>query len=195
MPQLKVCGVKDAAFAICAEKRGVDFIGLVFAQGSSRHVTPGEAKAVVSALHTAKAVGVFTDHSVDEIATIASFAGLDVIQLHGPYSDADVGSLKAKGYEVWRLLGGNCGPEDAVLLDGRKGNKSGRADWSQVAPLRTAGHRVILAGSISEDNVADAVRTGADIIDVSGSLETAPGKKSLLLLERFLSAISLAKHE
>jgi len=74
-----------------------------------------------------------------------------------------------------------------VLLDGRRGNTSGRADWSLVAPLRSAGRRVVLAGGIGPSNVADAVRTGADVIDVSGSLETSPGVKSSGILDDLLA--------
>jgi indole-3-glycerol phosphate synthase/phosphoribosylanthranilate isomerase len=136
-------------------------------------------------------VGVFVDHSADEIAGIAAFVGLDVVQLHGDYDDDAVVATKARGYEVWRLYNAARGYDakaaDAILLDGRRGNESRRADWSLVEPLRRDGCRVVLAGGISTANIAAAIATGADVIDVNSSIEVAPGKKSLALLDELLA--------
>jgi len=199
VPQLKVCGITDAAFAVYAARRGVDYLGFVFADGSLRRVTVEQAReitAAVSGCRTSKPakvrfVGVFVKHTPSDIVDIAGRVGLDVIQLHGDYGADEIAFLKEKGYEVWRLYNPSRQPadgcEDAVLLDGRRGNTSGKADWSLVAPLRSAGRRVVLAGGIGPSNVADAVRTGADVIDVSGSLETSPGVKSSGILDDLLA--------
>ena len=205
MPRLKVCGITDAAFAVEAARRGVDYLGLIFAEGSPRRVTEVRAREIVGAVRQAgfspRFVGVFVKHSVDEIAEIASRVGFEVIQLHGEYSSDEVESLKAQGYEVWRLHGpapGRTGIlpvdscEDAVLLDGRRGTESHRADWSLVAPLKAAGRRVVLAGGISAANIADAAATGADVIDVNSSIESAPGVKSPALLAELLEAWACA---
>jgi len=194
VPQLKVCGITDAAFAVYAARRGVDYLGFVFADGSPRLVSPERAREIADGVRLRdgrglppRLVGVFTTQDAREIADVASAVGLDVVQLHGAYSDDDVAALKTEGYEVWRLFAGSPACEDAVLLDGRRGNTSGKADWSLVAPLRSAGRRVVLAGGIGPSNVADAVRTGADVIDVSGSLETSPGVKSSGILDDLLA--------
>lgn len=126
---------------------------------------------------------------------------LDVVQLHGRFDAAVVGDLKARGLEVWQLLvsGERSSPvnavvdpdavadpvvaADAVLVDGRVGDATGgtgrKADWSLVGELKRAGCRVVLAGGLSESNLAEAAATGADVLDVNSSLETAPGVKSL----------------
>lgn len=205
MPRLKVCGITDAAFAVEAARRGVDCLGLIFAEGSPRRVTEVRAREIVGAVRQAgfapRFVGVFVKHSVAEIAEIASRVGFEVIQLHGEYSSDEVASLKAQGYEVWRLHGPTTGRtgilpvdscEDAVLLDGRRGTESHRADWSLVAPLKAAGRRVVLAGGISAANIADAVATGADVIDVNSAIESAPGVKSPALLAELLEAWACA---
>ncbi len=205
MPRLKVCGITDAAFAVEAARRGVDCLGLIFAEGSPRRVTEVRAREIVGAVRQAgfapRFVGVFVKHSVAEIAEIASRVGFEVIQLHGEYSSDEVASLKAQGYEVWRLNGPATGRtgilpvdscEDAVLLDGRRGTESHRADWSLVAPLKAAGRRVVLAGGISAANIADAVATGADVIDVNSAIESAPGVKSPALLAELLEAWACA---
>ena len=243
MPRIKVCGVTDAAFAVEAARRGVDYLGLIFAEGSPRQVTPEKAHEIVANVRadvgtsavksTPRFVGVFVRHTPAEIVDVATRVGLDVIQLHGDYDDSAVTTLKKRGYEVWRLFnavartGGvdgvegqdsprgrlRCKPqrnevthrllagldldplheeslEDAVLLDGRRGNESRRADWSLVAPLKESGRRVVLAGGISAENISSAIATGADVIDVNSSIETSPGVKSLELLDELLRSIN-----
>ena len=241
MPRIKVCGVTDAAFAVEAARRGVDYLGLIFAEGSPRQVTPEKAHEIVAHVRadvgtsavksTPRFVGVFVRHTPAEIVDVATRVGLDAIQLHGDYDDSAVTTLKKRGYEVWRLFnavgrsaGVDCAKghdsprgrlrrkpqqhevahrllagldllheeslEDAVLLDGRRGNESRRADWSLVAPLKESGRRVVLAGGISAENISSAIATGADVIDVNSSIETSPGVKSLELLDELLRSIN-----
>ena len=200
MPELKVCGVTDAAFACAAAQRGVDYLGFIFAEGSPRRVTPAKAKEIrgtVERRSTAgtglpRFVGVFVAQTAGKIAEIARDVPLDVIQLHGDYGADAVSELKEAGYEVWRLHNSVGGGEDAVLLDGRRGTESRRADWSLVAELKRAGRRVVLAGAIAAENIAAAVATGADVIDVNSSLETAPGVKSVGRLDALLGELRRA---
>ena len=196
MHLLKVCGITSAAFAVGAAERGVNYLGFVFAAASPRRVTPDQARAIVTETRRSvpclpRFVGVFVEHSADEIADIAAFVGLDVVQLHGDYGDDAVAAIRARGYEVWRLCNAARGCDekaaDAILLDGRRGNESHRADWSLVEPLRRDGCRVVLAGGISADNITAAIATGADVIDVNSSIEVAPGRKSLVLLDELLA--------
>ena len=76
MPRLKVCGVADAAFAVEAARRGVDCLGLIFAEGSPRRVTEERAREIVGAVRQAgfspRFVGVFVKHPVAEIAEIVA---------------------------------------------------------------------------------------------------------------------------
>ena len=201
MPRLKVCGINDAAFAIEAAQRGIDYLGLIFADGSPRRVTVEQAVEIVSAVRerglAPRFVGVFVDHSVKEMLSIAAAVRLDTIQLHGDYGAEDVAALKSAGCEVWILHQAESDAEeiaDAVLLDGRCGEKRGgtgmRADWSLVAPLKHAGRRVVLAGGISAENFAAAIATGADVIDINSSIETSPGNKSVELLDELMSVAS-----
>jgi indole-3-glycerol phosphate synthase/phosphoribosylanthranilate isomerase len=200
LPELKVCGVTDAAFACAAAQRGVDYLGFIFAEGSPRRVTPAKAKEIrgtVERRSTAgtdlpRFVGVFVAQTAGEIAEIARDVPLDVIQLHEDYGADAVSELKAAGYEVWRLHNPVGGGEDAVLLDGRRGTESRRADWSLVAERKRAGRRVVLAGAIAAENIAAAVATGADVIDVNSSLETAPGVKSVGRLDALLGELRRA---
>ena len=198
-PEIKVCGITDAAFARHAETLGVNYLGFIFAEGSPRRVSPETAAEIVRALDgRARRVGVFTLTPIEEILAIAARVPLDIVQLHSTdYIDADVARLKANGLEVWQLLRGEARSDlpaaDAVLLDGiadgRCGGTGQRADWSRAEQLAATGVRVVLAGGISAENIRAAAATGCAVLDANSSLETSPGVKSIARLERLMAAI------
>ena len=179
LPKLKICGVNDAAFAAEAERCGANYIGVIFADGRPRRVTPAQAKEIVQSLRgAARAVGVFTTTPVAEVVQIAGEVGLGIVQLHRKAAAADVKALKDHGLEVWALAGG--ADADAMLFDSSHGDGE--------RSLRKGPWLSVLAGGISSGNVEEAVRSGADVIDASGSLESSPGVKSIALLHEFIDA-------
>ena len=62
--------------------------------------------------------------------------------------------------------------------------------WRGETAFRRGLWKSILAGGISEANVAEAVALGPDVIDVSGSLESARGVKSIPLLSSFVATLN-----
>ena len=69
----------------------------------------------------------------------------------------------------------------------------GRGAFRLVARRRRDGvpqgpWRTVLAGGVSAANVAAALSLRPDVIDVSGSLETSPGRKDVSLLDEFVRA-------
>ena len=122
-PKLKICGVRDGAFARRAEELGVDYLGFIFAEKSPRYVTPDAAAAIAATLGRArgpvfakattgkpqrvapvKLVGVFTTSTIEEILQISRKILLDVVQLHSrEYGADEIQRLKAAGLEVWQL--------------------------------------------------------------------------------------------
>ena len=197
---LKICGITDPMFARAAAEGVVDYLGFIFASKSPRCVTPERAAEIVAAVRkvaSPRMVGVFTPRPVLDILRVSDEVGFDVVQLHGRYAPADVAAVKASGREVWLLDdGGDPGATvaDGILIDGVKGDRLGgtgeRSDWSRVAVVKAAGKKAIIAGGLSVKNIADAYATGADVLDVNSSLETAPGVKSLDLLAPLLRKLN-----
>ena len=93
--------------------------------------------------------------------------------------------LKALGYEVWTLAGGAEG--DALLFD------SSHGDGERT--LRKGPFKSVQAGGISAANIGAALESGADVIDVSGSLESSRGVKSIERLMEFFDAVEFAKRK
>jgi len=179
-PAIKVCGVNDAAFAAEAERLGADYLGFIFAEGSPRRVSATDVIRIRARLSgRARCVGVFTTATVPEILDVVRECGLDVVQLHRRATSEDVAALRAAGLEVWTLAGGAAG--DAVLFDSSHGDGE--------TTLRRGAFKTVLAGGVSAENLAEFVAQRPDVIDVSGSLETSPGVKSVNRLRAFFRTV------
>ncbi len=196
---LKICGITDPAFACAAAEGGVDYLGFIFSSKSPRGIELARAAEIVAAVRgvaSPRMVGVFTLRPVADVLRVADEVGFDVVQLHGRFSAADVAAVKASGREVWLLDDGGdprATAADGILIDGVKGNLVGgtgeRSDWSRVSVVQAAGKKVILAGGLSAENIADAYVTGADVLDVNSSLETSPGVKSVNRLAKLFAQL------
>ncbi len=211
MIRVKVCGITNLEDAQAAAEAGADYLGFVFYPPSPRHVTPALVRRIVARLHatpgweTVRCVGVFVDESIERVSEVASYCGLDAVQLHGGESAEIVAALMARGLEVVKAfrvnglaslasLGGYRA--SAYLLDtyvaGQPGGTGCTFDWALAAQARQYG-RVILAGGLTPDNVALALQTAQPWgVDVSSGVEAAPGRKDHERLRRFIAAARAA---
>ncbi|MFS8525320.1 MAG: phosphoribosylanthranilate isomerase, partial [Limnochordales bacterium] len=207
--RVKICGLTSPADVEAAVRAGADAVGFVFAE-SPRRVSPQKARELARAVPPfVVRVGVFVDETYDAAARIAEDAGLHVIQLHGRADEAVILRLQRLGYQVAQAVrmrderdvnavAGTAA--DAVLLDtfspGRAGGTGRTFDWrlarAAMAALDARGKRlpVVLAGGLTPENVADAVRTVRPFaVDVSSGVETAPGRKCPEKMQRFVRKV------
>ena len=202
-PQVKICGLTCKKEALACAELGVDAIGLVFYPKSPRYVSPGKARRITRALpgsvHT---VGVFVDESFDAIMKAVDAAQLKGVQLHGLETPDLVDSLDKEGLLVIKGLFMNRAPfintasdyaAAAFLVECGKGKLPGGNaetwDYRAIKAFRKA-HPLILAGGLTEENIAQAVYSSLpDAVDVSSGVEISPGKKDLLKVVSFLSKI------
>jgi phosphoribosylanthranilate isomerase len=208
LAKVKFCGMTRPQDAALAAEIGASFVGVVFADGP-RRLGAEQAEAVLDAAGgSVKRVGVFGTNQPEEIAEISDRVKLDVVQLHGDPTVAQVRTIRKtfKG-EIWaavRLSGSHIPVEaetlfdnaDAVVLDARSekglGGTGEALPWSDLA-LDLARDRgssaVVLAGGLNPRNVSTAIRTLApDVVDVSSGIESAPGIKDPWLMREFYAA-------
>ena len=179
-PAIKVCGVNDSAFAAEAERLGADYLGFIFAEGRPRRVTvPDVVRIRASLTGRARCVGVFTTAAVPEVLQTAHACGLQIVQFHRRATAADVAALRREGLEVWTLAGGAAG--DAVLFDSSHGDGE--------TQLRRGAFKAVLAGGVSAANLSAFLAQRPDVLDVSGSLESARGVKSIARGRQFFAAL------
>lgn len=207
-PAIKICGINTSAALDAAIAARAEYTGLVFFPPSPRNVTLRDA-AQLGARNAGRSrlVGLFVDADDATIAEAVTAVRLDVLQLHGQESPARAAQLRAQfGLQVWKALS-VAGPDDVaratryagavdLLLFDAKAPKGAALpgglglvfDWALLKAWRgpTAWG---LAGGLGPDNVADAVRqTGAELVDVSSGVESAPGVKDESRIQAFCRA-------
>jgi phosphoribosylanthranilate isomerase len=194
---LKICGITRVSDALYAVYEGATAIGFVFWKGSPRCIEAERAGEIAATLPaTVTTVGVFVNEPVEHVRETARVAGLRMVQLHGDEPPAYVDRLeqpvmRAVTLETMDEVLWTWPVETTLLLDStdpsRRGAGRAAVDWSRAA-LATRGRRVVLAGGLTPDNVADAIATVQPIgVDVSSGVEEAPGVKDLDKVSRFLT--------
>lgn len=185
---IKICGFKETSHAMWAAEQGANLLGFVFAK-SARRVTPEQAKEIISQLPgNVKKIGVFVNEDLDVVNSIIEYCGLDLVQLHGEESpeycrQSAVPVIKAfrvKDRESLVNLKDYHGVVEMLLLDtfvgGMVGGSGQTFDWSLARDAAEHG-KIILAGGLTPENVASAMRTAKPFgVDVSSGVETGGGK-------------------
>lgn len=197
--RIKICGVTRAEDALAAVRFGADALGFNFWPGSKRHVTPAVARGIIARLPPfVTAVGVFVNQLEGEMRAVAAEAGIQVFQLHGDEPPELCARLplpvvKAIPVDQVRTLSRLLSYDvSAFLLDTPSRGYGGSGepfDWSlaegvsEVAP-------VILAGGLTPENVAAAVRAVRPYaVDVASGVESSPGVKDMDRMSRFFAAV------
>lgn len=198
---VKICGITSPRDALLAARSGASAVGLVFWPPSPRFVDRAMARRIVEVLPSfVVRVGVFVDQSLDTITRTADDVGLDVIQLHGSEPPALVPCLPRRAVKAIRVGSDSVLDEvrryggAGILLDtkddARPGGTGRVFDWSTAQQVRSRVSFLVLAGGLTPDNVADAIRiVGPDAVDVSSGVESEPGRKDPKKLVAFMKAV------
>ncbi|MCL6622384.1 MAG: phosphoribosylanthranilate isomerase [Syntrophobacterales bacterium] len=203
--RVKICGLTDPEDARLAAALGAHALGFIFYPPSPRSVSPEQAREIIRQLPPfVLTVGVFVDEELDAVREIAALAGLDWVQLHGNESPDYCRALgrrvikgfRVQGEETLPLLAPYRGAVQAVLLDtykpGTPGGTGETFDWQLAHRARDYGP-IILAGGLTPDNVAEAIRAARpQAVDVASGVEAAPGKKDPAKLRAFMEAVRTA---
>lgn len=193
MMLVKICGITALDDALDACECGASALGFNFWPGSKRYIAPGAAAEIIARVpENVLKVGVFVDASEAEVTGIMSAAGLDVAQLHG-------NRLESSPIRHWLALAATeqdiqatmkSSPAEAFLIDtpagGERGGTGRTFDWSLVERLEG---RIILAGGLGPDNVAEAIRRVRPYgVDACSRLESSPGRKDRVKVMEFIRA-------
>lgn len=216
MFRIKICGITNEDDARVAVDAGADAIGLNFFSKSRRFVEPGAARRIADSVPASVLrVGVFVNHTADEIANIADTVNLDCVQLHGNEPVSLLCQLPTN-VEIVRAF--RCGTDglaplatylaecraagrepDAILIDADSGDDFGgsgrQADWARIAQDRESLGKtwLILAGGLAPANIATAIAAvRPDGVDVASGVEAQPGKKDADLVRRFVAEANAA---
>jgi phosphoribosylanthranilate isomerase len=194
--QIKICGLTTPETIDAAVAAGSSHIGLVHYEPSPRHVSLDQAARLRARVpERVKVVLLLVNAEVQPTIDAIAAVKPDVIQFHGSESAEWLALLKEKTpLEIWKAVGVRDesslqkalkfkGAVHRVLYDAAAGKLPGgnglALDWSLLTRHR---HEIPwgLAGGLTPENVADAIRqTGAELVDTSSGVESAPGVKDV----------------
>jgi phosphoribosylanthranilate isomerase len=195
--RVKVCGITNLDDALAAVDAGADALGFNFYAPSPRFVPPGVAADIITRIpRTTCTVGVFVQASRQEVTTIAEQTGLTALQFHGHEDPVFCQSWRQKVIKAIRVRDQHAAAEahryavDFILADayveGRFGGTGLRLALGLLEGFDRG--RLILAGGLTTENIADAVRTVRPFgVDVASGIERSPGKKDWSLMRRFIA--------
>jgi phosphoribosylanthranilate isomerase len=194
---VKICGITRRQDAEAAVAHGASAIGFIFWPNSPRFIDPYRARKIAKTLAPfVSTVGVFVNQPKDYINGVASLVPLSVIQLHGDEPPAFVAQLSRPVMKaITRPESAKEWPKQVMLLVDvhdpvRRGGTGRVVDWTIAATVARE-RRIVLAGGLTPDNVADAVAEVRPFgIDVSSGVELSPGIKD----ERRIAALFAAIH-
>ncbi len=191
---VKICGITSEEDALLAVAMGADAVGFVFAP-SPRQVAAGLVRDIVRRLPPeVLTVGVFRDESAQRVVDVVNAAGLRAAQLHGlETADQTMWVRKRLPFVIKGFAAGDPALDraddfgaDAILVDSHAPGSGEVFDWSlaEGAPLN---RRVILAGGLTPENVAEAIeRIRPWGVDVSTGVESSPGHKDARKVREFV---------
>jgi phosphoribosylanthranilate isomerase len=209
MVRVKICGITNVEDALLACELGAAAIGLNFYEKSPRCISPFMASKIIGKLPPFVApVGVFVNWQSAPVTSLAKALGLAAAQLHGDEPPKIVNEIAKKVFVIKALHAGKGSalPQfakyrgvTAFLLDsphsGQYGGTGRTADWT-LAQTAAKSHRILLAGGLTPENVAEAILTVRPYaVDVTSGVESKPGKKDSVTLRAFFEAVARANQQ
>jgi phosphoribosylanthranilate isomerase len=192
---VKICGITNEDDALFAVAMGADAVGFIFAP-SPRQVATQVVYDITRRLPPeVLTVGVFRDEHPSRVIEIANKSGVKAVQLHGretPEQALEIGKsiryvIKAFGSDSPHLSRADQYGTDLVLVDAPNPGSAKVFDWDLAAEVPDS-VRLILAGGLDADNVADAIEAVEPWgVDVGSGVEASPGRKDPTLVRQFIA--------
>ncbi len=188
---VKICGLTNLEDTLAAALSGAAAAGFNFYPKSPRYISPETLAGWIDQVPAGMwKVGVFVNEPLARVMEISRRLGLDVAQLHGNETAADVPA----GMRVWkaaRVVPGfdfaslDAFDTEALLLDGPANGIP--FDWKLAGGQQ---RKIVLAGGLDALNVPEAIaRVRPWGVDVCSRIESAPGKKDHARMKHFIQTV------
>ncbi|MEY3090407.1 MAG: hypothetical protein RL113_723 [Pseudomonadota bacterium] len=191
--RVKICGITNLKDALDAVEYGADALGFIFYNKSPRYITPAAAKRIIDQLPPfVERVGLFVNEGVETIDTVCKYSDISRAQIH---FDVDEESLDAIGLQTLPVVRVKS-PQDLkrfanryrlidVYNDSVYGGSGERLDLQWFEGVDCS--KMILAGGLTPENVAEARKLGFYGVDVSSGVELIKGKKDPHKVKQFIA--------
>jgi phosphoribosylanthranilate isomerase len=205
-PKVKICGITNAEDAGAAIECGADALGFNFFPGSKRYIDIEFAASWLGKLpDTIEKIAILVDPDFEQALATAALPFITALQLHGGETPEFCGRLAERRIRFAKAL--PVTSEDSLrtvpsfatntlVLDsshaGEFGGSGRTFDWniSRRFTDTNPGLHIVLAGGLTPENVAVAVRSARPFgVDVTTGVESAPGRKDHGLMRAFIEAV------
>jgi phosphoribosylanthranilate isomerase len=192
---VKICGMTDEQAVREAVEAGVDALGFVFYEPSPRNLAPARAATLAAAVPShVRRVAVMLHPDAGLWNEVSHVLRPDVLQT----DREDFRYLTVpSGIEKWPVVREGAvpdqlAPQEIFVYEGRQSGQGSLVDWETAAAIARRG-RMILAGGLSADNVAQAIAKVTPFgVDVSSAVESQPGVKDVRKMRAFIEAAKAA---
>lgn len=206
--EAKICGLSTPETLDAAVAAGARFIGFVTYPRSPRHIASNDVLKALGARVPKSVIrtGLFVDPDDALLDERLATGAIDLVQLQGAETPERIAAIKARtskavmkvikvgdASDVERGIAAYAAVADRLMFEAAGGTLPGgnakAFDWTLLSG-RTVPLPWLLAGGLTSDNVAEAVRvTGAHAVDVSSGVESSRGVKSVELIRAFLDRV------
>ncbi|HVU28612.1 MAG TPA: phosphoribosylanthranilate isomerase [Verrucomicrobiae bacterium] len=205
--KVKICGITNLADAQAAVAAGVDALGFNFYEKSPRHISVEQTAEISRQLPPfVLRVGVFVNAPPELVLRAIASVGLTMLQFHGDEPPEFCGQFGLMSMKAFRIRDEHSLAQipnymtDAYLLDAFSSDEFGgtgkKFNWDLAIAAQKFGKPIFLAGGLTPENVADAVRKVHPFaVDVSSGVESAPGKKDHAKVKAFINAVREASKD
>jgi len=199
--RVKICGITNLPDAQAAVEAGADALGFNYYEKSPRHLTVSAAAGISKQLPPfVMRVGVFVNAPEELVLRAIADSGLSMLQFHGEEPPEFCTQFGLMSMKAFRIRDAASLPEmpkfqtDAWLLDAyspeARGGTGEKFNWELAIEAQKLGKPIFLAGGLTPENVAEAVRKVRPFgVDVASGVESSPGKKDHQKMKDFIAAV------
>ncbi len=198
----KVCGLTAPEYAQAAVDAGAVYGGLIFAEKSPRAINEAQAKTIIEQVPSLQYVGVFVDHDLTHIVSLATSLRLTAVQLHGHESNEYITQLTSQLPEHCQIWKAHPVTDEVPtlnrhlphqVLDGKNAGSGQAFDWQTLSRSSQDLSSCLLAGGLSSSNITQALEQLTSLplfgLDVNSGVETSPGIKCPVKLKEVFGHI------
>lgn len=186
----KICGLTKPEHAKAASNAGAEFGGLIFAKKSPRYIDQKQAHKIIEQVPSLSYIGVFVNHTVNDVVELATSLSLFAVQLHGHENQSYINELKETlptNCQIWKAV--TVENEVPILnieanhfvLDGKNAGSGKTFSWQRLASSDQDLSSCFLAGGLKQENISQAINvmTSQDLygLDINSGVESSAGVK------------------
>lgn len=214
--KVKVCGNSEVKTLQALIQLPIDFIGFIFAEGSSRQVTQDEANILSASIETGPTtVGVFQNSALEDVTHTATACRLGAVQLHGDEDPLYITSLRAQlpeGTAIWKAIAISHESDmettqeyiglvdqflfDAKVRDGAEtitGGTGEKFSWEMLGHYKGKTPYMLAGGISPRDAIllreVKKIQPLLSGIDLNSQFEKEPGVKDIETVKAFLEEL------